>query len=119
MKGRVERSIRYLRESFFAAREFIDVDDLNAQVDVWCQGLAADRRCPGQPTITVREAFAEERSSLLPLPENAFPVTERVAVSARKTPYVRYDKNDYSIPHSHVGRPLTLLAETHERRPLR
>ena len=115
-KGRVERSIRYLRESFFAAREFIDVDDLNAQVDVWCQGLAADRRCPGQPTITVREAFAEERSSLLPLPENAFPVTERVAVSARKTPYVRYDKNDYSIPHSHVGRPLTLLAETREVR---
>jgi transposase len=115
-KGRVERSIRYLRESFFAAREFIDVDDLNAQVDVWCQGLAADRRCPEQPAITVRQAFAEEKPSLLSLPQTAFPVVERVAVIARKTPYVRYDKNDYSIPHSHVGRPLTLLAEPHELR---
>jgi transposase len=115
-KGRVERAIRYLRESFFAAREFANVDDLNAQADVWCQGLAADRRCSEQPKVTVREAFAEERSSLLPLPEAAFPVTERVAVIARKTPYVRFDKNDYSIPHSAVGRPLTLLAEPHELR---
>ena len=31
-KGRVERAIRYLREAFFAARTFRDVDDLNAPV---------------------------------------------------------------------------------------
>jgi transposase len=30
-KGRVERQIQYLRTSFFAARSFRDVDDLNAQ----------------------------------------------------------------------------------------
>ena len=30
-KGRVERSIRYIRDNFFAARAFTDVDDLNAQ----------------------------------------------------------------------------------------
>ena len=30
-KGRVERSIRYIREAFYAAREFADLDDLNAQ----------------------------------------------------------------------------------------
>jgi transposase len=40
-KGRVERAIRYVRSSFFAAREFADLDDLNAQADVWCRGLAA------------------------------------------------------------------------------
>jgi len=115
-KGRVERAIRYLRESFFAAREFTDLDDLNAQADVWCQGMAADRRCPEQTAVTVREAFAEEAPHLLPLPETAFPVVERVAVVARKTPYVRYDLNDYSIPHRDVGRPLTLLADPHEVR---
>ena len=27
-KGRVERSIRYIRDNFFAARSFTDVDDL-------------------------------------------------------------------------------------------
>ena len=28
-KGRVERAIRYVRDNFFAARQFVDVDDLN------------------------------------------------------------------------------------------
>ena len=31
-------------------------------------------------------------------------------VSSGKTPYVRFDRNAYSIPHTHVRRPLTLLA---------
>ncbi|OTP79275.1 putative transposase [Caballeronia sordidicola] len=30
-KGRVERAIRFVRENFFAARKFVDLDDLNAQ----------------------------------------------------------------------------------------
>ena len=57
-KGRVERAIRYVRDSFFAARKFTGLDDLNAQAAAWCSGLAADRPCPEQRTKSVREAFA-------------------------------------------------------------
>jgi len=32
------------------------------------------------------------------------------AVVSGKTPYVRFDRNSYSIPHTHVRRSLTLLA---------
>jgi hypothetical protein len=32
------------------------------------------------------------------------------AVVSGKTPYVRFDRNSYSVPHTHVRRPLTLLA---------
>jgi transposase len=42
-KGRVERSIRYIRDNFFAARTFTDLDDLNAQALAWCEGDACDR----------------------------------------------------------------------------
>src|SRR6202046_2668748 len=115
-KGRVERAIRYVRSSFFAAREFADLDDLNAQADVWCRGLAADRPCPEQNSLSVREAFAAEAQLLLKLPDNAYPLLERVAVTAGKTPYVRFDLNDYSIPHTHVRRPLTVLADPDEVR---
>ena len=45
-KGRVERAVRYVRDNFFAARAFADLDDLNVQAEAWCRGLAADRRCP-------------------------------------------------------------------------
>jgi transposase len=109
-KGRVERAIRYIRDSFFAARTWTDITDLNAQALDWMQGFAAERRCPENRSTTVRQAFAEERSRLLPLPEHPFPTEERVSVSAGKTPYVRFDLNDYSIPDSYVRRTLTVLA---------
>jgi transposase len=115
-KGRVERAIRYVRNAFFAARSFIDLDDLNAQAEAWCTGAAADRRCPDEPERTVRDVFAAEQSRLLAVPENAVPLLECVAVSVGKTPYVRFDLNDYSIPHDHVRRILTVLADPHEVR---
>ena len=92
--GRVERAIRYVRDSFFAGpiaalledrfagRNFADVETLNAQADEWRRGIAADRRCPGQDAISVREAFAEEAPRLLPLPDNPYPLIEQVAVKA-------------------------------------
>lgn len=110
-KGRVERAIRYVREAFFAARSFSDLDDLNAQASAWCQGPAAERPCPQEPALRVREAFEEERPRLLALPEHDYPLYERAIVKVGKTPYVRFDLNDYSIPHTHVRRSLVVLAE--------
>src|SRR5580698_8903247 len=115
-KGRVERAIRYVRDAFFAARTFIDLDDLNAQAEAWCNGQAADRRCPEDLKHSVRGVFAEEAPRLLPLPDNPAPLLEHVAVSVGKTPYVRFDLNDYSIPHTHVRRVLTVLADPREVR---
>jgi hypothetical protein len=66
----------------------------------------------------VREAFAQEQPKLLALPDNPFPTEERVAVSVGKTPYVRFDCNDYSIPPSHVQRTLTVVASPAEVRVL-
>ena len=110
-KGRVERAIRYVRDNFFAGRQITSVDALNIDADAWCRGPAADRRCPEQPSRSVREVLAEEAAKLLKLPGNPFPILWRQEVMAGKTPYVRFDLNDYSIPHTHVRRPLTVLAD--------
>jgi hypothetical protein len=117
-KGRVERSIRYIRDNFFAARTFTDLDNLNAQALAWCEGPACDRRWPEDDRLTVRQAFELERPSLMTLPESDYAVAERVQVHAGKTPYVRFDLNDYSIPHTHVRRTLTVLAEPERLRVL-
>jgi transposase len=110
-KGRVERAIRYVRDSFFAARSFVDIEDLNAQAMQWCLGQAADRPSPADNRLRVGEVFAQEQAQLLRLPEHPFPTDERVEVTADKTPYVRFDRNDYSIPHTHVRRMLTVQAD--------
>src|SRR5215469_11257721 len=115
-KGRVERAIRYVRDGFFAARQFADLDDLNRQAADWCSGMAADRPCPEHQTLSVREAFTAEAPYLRQLPDNAYPLIERVEISVNKTPYVRFDLNDYSIPHTHVRRTLTVLADLHQVR---
>jgi len=112
-KGRVERTIRYARDAFFAARSYRDLEDLNAQALAWCTGQAADRPCPEDRQRSVREVFAQERAQLLALPENPFPTDELLAVQVGKTPYVRFDLNDYSIPHRHVRRTLTVLSSEH------
>jgi hypothetical protein len=115
-KGRVERAIRYVRDAFFAARSFNDLDDLNAQAESWCNGQAADRRCAAEPARSVREVFAEEAPHLLKLPDAPPPVHECIQVRVGKTPYVRFDLNDYSVPAAHVQRSLTVLADPHELR---
>jgi hypothetical protein len=109
-KGRVERAIRFIRDRFFAARKFKNIDDLNTQALEWCRGEAADRLCPEDHTRSVRECFAEEQPRLLALPPDVFATEERLDCITRKSPYLRFDLNDYSIPHTHVGRPLEILA---------
>ncbi len=112
-KGRVERAIRYVRDAFFAGRSYRDLEDLNAQALAWCTGQAADRPCAEDRQRSVREVFTEERAHLLGLPENPFPTDELLVVQVGKTPYVRFDLNDYSVPHRYVRRTLTVLASEH------
>lgn len=45
------------------------------------------------------------------LPGDRFPCVERVPVVVGKRPYVRFDRNDYSVPHVLVQRDLELLAD--------
>ena len=109
-KGRVERAIRDVRENFFAAREFESIADLNAQARAWCSEIASERRVPDAKDKTVAEAFLEEKARLVELASDDFPVEERIEVRVGKTPYIRFDRNDYSVPHTHVSRQLTVLA---------
>jgi transposase len=73
-------------------------------------GGARVRRCPEDRARTVAEVFEEERPRLLALPDDAFATAERVAVSIGKTPYARFDRNDYSVPPAYVERELEVVA---------
>jgi transposase len=110
-KGKVERQIQYLRHSFFAARRYSSVEDLNAQLVRWIADIAHVRRAPGHADgRTVGALLTEEQPRLLPLPEHAMECARIHRVTSGKTPYVRFDLNDYSIPHTLVKKPLTLVA---------
>lgn len=116
-KGKVERTIQYLRHGFFAARRFASVDDLNRQLADWIDRVAHARPVPGDPSRRpVRDALADERERLLPLPAHRFECDHVRPVASGKQPYVRFDRNDYSIPHDRIRQPLTLIASETEVR---
>src|SRR6516165_7698009 len=109
-KGRVERAIRYVRDSFWAGRTFTTLAECNRQALAWRDQVAHQCRWPGDDGRTVAQVFAEEQLRLLSRPLHPFHTDRVESVCSRKTIYVRFDLNDYSIPPEAVGRPLTLLA---------
>lgn len=109
-KGRVERAIRYIRDNFFAGRQYSSLDSLNQQARAWCDTTASNRPCPEDKSASVHETFLAEQPRLIALPDNPFPCDEVETVSVGKTPYVRFDLNDYSVPHTHVRQSLVVRA---------
>jgi hypothetical protein len=106
----VERAIRYVRDSFWAGRTFTTLAETNRQALVWRDEIAHRRPWPGDDNRTVADVFSEEQRRLLPPALHPFPTDRIEAVRSRKSIYVRFDLNDYSIPPEAVGRQLTLAA---------
>lgn len=109
-KGRVERAIQYIRTSFFAARPFTTLDAFNHAAWQWRDEVAHQRPWPGDDARTVGGVFAGERPYLVPLPAHPFDCDRIQPAQSRKIIYIRFDLNDYSIPPTAIGRPLTLAA---------
>jgi hypothetical protein len=99
-KGKIERQIHYLRQAFFAARTFVDVDDLNAQFRRWRDEIAHQRPHPEQRDQTVAAVLAQEQPRLLPLPAHPFETDVMRTVLSGKTPYVRFDRKLLDSAHA-------------------
>lgn len=108
-KGRVERGIRFVRDRFFTARTWSSLGELNTLAEQWCATESLERTWK-RAGMTIRQALDNERPLLLALPEHPYPLEERIIVAVGKTPYVRVDRNDYSVPPAYVSRSVTVLA---------
>ena len=66
-KGKVERPIRYIRDSFFYGRAFANDEDLNEQASRWLEGTANVRRHSTTGERPVDRFERDEREALGPL----------------------------------------------------
>ncbi|TPG36256.1 IS21 family transposase [Roseomonas nepalensis] len=98
-KGKVERPFRYVREDFFLARRFRNLDDLNDQLRQWLDEVA-NRRVHATTRRVVAEHFAEERPALRALPAGPFQATLRLERRITRDGMVSVDGNLYSVPDS-------------------
>jgi transposase len=104
-KGKVERPFRYVREDFFLARSFRNLDDLNAQFGQWLDQVA-NRRLHGTTGRIVAEHFAEERPSLKSLPAGPYNAVLRLERRITRDGMVSVGGNLYSVPDGTRKRPV-------------
>ena len=98
-KGKVERPFRYIRQDFFLARTFRNIDDLNAQFDAWRSEIA-NPRVHATTERVVDEAFAEEKPALRPLPDIPYSAVLTVERRVSHEGMVSVDGNYYSVPET-------------------
>jgi transposase len=108
-KGRVERAVSYLRSSFFYARSFQDLADLNAQCEVWLANTANVRQ-HGTTGQTPTERLALERAQLGPLPTSAYLPQLTFGRRVSRDGFVAYNGNDYSVPDGLASREIQVRA---------
>jgi len=96
-KGKVERPFRYIREDFFLARTFRNLDDLNEQLRGWLDQVA-NPRLHATTRRVVNEAFAEERLRLRPLPPVPFRSVLKLERRISREGMVSVGGNFYSVP---------------------
>ena len=107
-KGKIERSIRYIRQSFWPLRVIKDLSDANYQVRKWLDETA-NTRIHGTTGEKPSERFLNVK--LRPLLEHLSDCRDTVSAKVHKDFAVRYDNNFYTVPPWTVGRQLILKAD--------
>ena len=103
-KGKVERPIRYIRESFFYGRTFANDDDLNEQAARWLEGTANLRRHATTGERPVDRFERDERAALAPLANHPY---RRLGLVQAQEPTPRRLPATVEVER----RPLTVYAE--------
>lgn len=100
-KGKVERLVRYVKDSFIPGRSFQDLGDLNRQALAWCRSV--DSRIHGTTGEIPLQALKDEQ--LRPLPAAA--VLEKHRWESRlvtRDGLVSFDGIRYGVPWQYSGK---------------
>ena len=96
-KGKVERPYRYVRQDFFLARTFRNMDDLNHQFDQW-RIEVANPRVRATTNRVVDTHFAEEKPALIAHPAMPYSAVLTVERRVSHEGMVSVGGNLYSVP---------------------
>jgi hypothetical protein len=111
-KGILERSHRFMRSNFEPGRRFANHLDFQEQFDGWCDRV--NRRVHRTIRAVPVERLVHERARMRPLPESLPGTDRRTVVRVPQQPYLRVDRNDYSIDPVFAGRRVELrVSQTH------
>ncbi len=91
-----------MRSNFEPGRRFANPLDFQHQFDDWCE--MANHRVHRTIRAVPAERLLEERARMRPLPERPVDLDRRFVTRVPAQPYLRWDRNDYSIDPRFAGR---------------
>src|SRR5271167_3759876 len=115
-KGALERSHRFLHGNFEAGRRFANHLDFCDQLERWCERINA--RVHRSTRAVVSERLSEERARMRALPEVLPDTDVRFVTRVPSQPYLRFDRNDYSLDPRLVGCRVEVRASQAEVRAI-
>tara|TARA_B110000046_G_C12985655_1_gene395491 strand:+ start:278 stop:1702 length:1425 start_codon:yes stop_codon:yes gene_type:complete len=101
-KGKVESGIKYVKNNFFAGREFKNNEDMNCQLRKW-QEKANDRVHGTTKEKPVEMYLNKEKEAMLVLPNAEYNISSWHRRRVGKDCHVIIDNNYYSVPVKYVG----------------
>jgi transposase len=107
VKGKVERPVDYLRESFWRGYSFYGLDRANPDLRSWLETVA-NLRIHGthrQPVIT---RWQQEKPRLGPLPAADYDTSAKLFRKVYRDCQVSYEASRYVLPHQVVGKKVLL-----------
>ena len=112
-KPRVERPIPYVRDSFFAGRDFRSLPAMRAAAAAWCVQVAGRRACrPLGGAAPLAIFAATEQPALLPLPPEPFELAAWSTPKVHPDCHVQVAGALYSVPWRLVGTRVDVRATT-------
>lgn len=106
-KGKVESGIKYVKNNFFAGREFSSFQEMNQQVESWL--VRANSRLHGTTKTKPSELFADkEFLCLLKLPSAEFSLLSWHYRKVAKDCHISLENNYYSVPSKYVATEVSL-----------
>jgi transposase len=111
-KGALERSHRFVHGNFEAGRRFANALDFQDQLDRWCERINARKHRTTRAVVS--ERLATERQRMRELPARQPEADRRWVTAVPPQPYLRFDRNDYSLDPRLVGRRIEVRATQSE-----
>jgi transposase len=110
-KPRVERTVSFVRGSFFAGECFVDLADAQRRAETWC-ATRAGLRVHGTTQRRPIEVFAtDEAPRLLPAPGEVYDVPIYTTAKVHRDHHIEVAKALYSVPGNLIGTRVEVRAD--------
>jgi hypothetical protein len=110
-KPRVERTVPFVRQSFFAGETFVDLADAQRRADEWCR-VRAGLRVHGTIQARPAEVFAAlEAAVLRPAPSSPYDLPRYATAKVHRDHHIEVAKALYSVPGNLIGEHVDVRAD--------